>query len=96
MFEQELQVLYRRQWQQEADQIQQIFDEDERNQKKEELDSRWYTRERIVEELARWHVQKAEFLGKDVLSVQPSTPRAQQVLTDIAIPLSPKIIHLVK
>ena len=98
LLEQELQVLYRRQWQKEAYKIQQISDEDERIKQQEELDSHWYAGERIVEELASWHVQKAEFLGKEFLSVPPPppTPRTQQVLADIAIPLPQKIIHLLK
>ncbi len=94
---QELQVLYRRQWQKESEQIQLISDEAVRSKKTEELDSRcWYTGERIVKELARWHVLKGEFLCKEFLSVPPPTPRGQRMLADVGIPLPSKIIPLAK
>lgn len=95
-FEQELQLLHKRQWQKEAEKIQLISDEAERSQKQEELDSRWYTRERIVEELARWHVLKGEFLGREFLSVPPPTPRVQRMFADVGIPLPLKLIPLTK
>lgn len=93
-FEQELQIMHRRQWQEERDRISQIADETERIKSQKELDRRWYTGEAIFKELGRWNVLKAEFLGKLFLSVPPPTPMAQQVLTNIGIPLPSKIISL--
>jgi len=96
LFEQELQVMYRRQWQKESEQIQLIPDQAERSQKQEELNRRWYTGERIIEELARWHVLKGEFLGKEFLSVPPPTPMVQRMLADVGIPLPSKLIPLTR
>ncbi|MHB1654438.1 MAG: hypothetical protein ACYCVD_18500 [Desulfitobacteriaceae bacterium] len=72
LFEQEIQVMYRRHWEEEAKKVRELPDADERLIKQKELDERWYTGERIVKEVSRWHVLKAEFLGKAHLSVAPS------------------------
>ncbi|WP_425059291.1 hypothetical protein SCACP_39750 [Sporomusa carbonis] len=48
LFEQELQVVYRRTLEKEAEQIRRITDEKERTAKQGELEERWYTGERIV------------------------------------------------
>jgi transposase len=94
LFEQELQVLYRRHWQVESDKTLKISDETERTKKQAELKDCWFTGESIVKELARWNVFKGEFLGKTFLSVPPPTTTAQQILSFVGIPLPDKIIHL--
>jgi transposase len=94
LFEQELQVLYRRRWLEEADKTLKISDEVERVKKQVELNNKWFTGESIVKELARWHVLKGKFLDKAFLSVPPPTAMAQQMLTYVGIPLPAKIIHL--
>ncbi|MCL6453735.1 MAG: hypothetical protein K6T78_08965 [Alicyclobacillus sp.] len=66
----------------------------EREQQREELNSRWNTGEWIMKELARWHVLKAEFLGKEFLRA-PSAPQGLgEVLHVLNIPLPAKAIHL--
>ncbi|HVJ49837.1 MAG TPA: hypothetical protein VM640_12030 [Desulfitobacterium sp.] len=60
------------------------------------MDKCWYTGERMVEDLRRWHVLKGKFLGQEFLSVPPPTPMVQQILTDIGIPLPEKLIALAK
>ncbi|WP_425057930.1 hypothetical protein SCACP_25010 [Sporomusa carbonis] len=80
LFEQEIQVLYRRTLEQEAQRISRITEEKERMTMQAELDDRWYTGEQILKDLARWNVLKAEFLGKKFLSVPRPKPIAQQAL----------------
>ncbi|SPF54786.1 transposase [Candidatus Desulfosporosinus infrequens] len=94
LFEQELQVLYRRHWQTESDKALKIPDEVERAKKQLELKDRWFTGESIVKQLSRWHALKGEFLGKKFLSVPPPSAMAQQMLSFVGIPLPSKIIHL--
>lgn len=94
LFEQELQVLYRRHWQTESDKALKIPDEVERAKKQLELRDRWFTGESIVKQLSRWHALKGEFLGKKFLSVPPPSAMAQQMLSFVGIPLPAKIIHL--
>lgn len=72
LFEQEIQVMYRRSWEQQEREAQQIPHSAERARRLEELNDRYYTGEWIVKELTRWHVLKAEFLGKEFLSVTPA------------------------
>ena len=94
LFEQELQVMYRRSWQERERQVQSMAEGDERTKLLEELDQRWYTGERIVRDLHRWHVMKAEFLGKEFLSVPPPPAGLDEVLNALQIPLPAKTIHL--
>lgn len=94
LFEQEVQVMYRRWWQQREAEVTQWQDGPEREQQLEELNNRWYTGERIMKELSRWHVMKAEFLGKEFLSVPPAPPFLDEVLKALAVPLPAKAIHL--
>lgn len=94
LFEQEIQVMYRRSWEQQERETQQILDVNEREKRLEELADTWYTGERIVKELSRWHVLKAEFLGKEFLSVPPPPQMLGGVLKALKIPLPEKSIHL--
>jgi transposase len=94
LFEQEIQVMYRRSWEQQEREAQQIPDSAERARRLEELNDRYYTGEWIVKELTRWHVLKAEFLGKEFLSVPPAPQRLNEVLQALQIPLPAKAIHL--
>ena len=66
----------------------------ERKQRLEELNDRWYTGERIVKDLSRWHVMKAEFLGKEFLSMPPPPQNLGEVLRALNIPLPANAIHL--
>ena len=74
--------------------MQSMAEGDGRTKLLEELDQRWYTGERIVRELNRWHVMKAEFLGKEFLSVPPPPAGLEEVLNALHIPLPAKTIHL--
>jgi len=94
LFEQEMQVMYRRAWEQQAGEVQRISDADERASRQKDLEDRHYTGEWIVKELRRWHVLKAEFLGKEFLSVPPASERLAEVLKMLHIPLPAKTIHL--
>ena len=94
LFEQEIQVMYRRWWEQRERDVKQITDVTERDKQLEELNDRWYTGERIMKDLSRWHVLKAEFLGKEFLSVPPPPQPLDAVLKALNIPLPAKAIHL--
>jgi transposase len=59
-----------------------------------EDEERTYTGEWIVKELRRWRVLKAEFLGKEFLSVPRPSPDLAKVLEKLAIPIPPKAIEL--
>ena len=94
LFEQEVQVMYRHWWEQREREVQQMDNAAEREQQLEELGARWYTGERIMKELNRWHVMKTEFLGKEFLSVPPAPQDLREVLKALNIPLPAKAIHL--
>ncbi|QQE78184.1 IS1634 family transposase [Alicyclobacillus sp. SO9] len=94
LFEQEIQVMYRRGWAQQEQEAEQMTNADEREQRLEELNDRWYTGERIMKDLSRWHVMKAEFLGKEFLSVPPPPQNLSEVLKALGIPLPAKAIQL--
>ncbi|WP_245543422.1 IS1634 family transposase [Kyrpidia tusciae] len=92
LFEQEMQVLYRRQWQREAEAVRAIEDEKERDQEQAELDQRWYTGEAIVRELRRWQAVHATFLDKEFLSVTRASERVRRILASLGIPMPSKTI----
>lgn len=92
LFEQELQILSRKKWQQEAEAIQEIPDKAECAKQQKELDDRWYTGEKIIQELRRWHVFKGEFIDREFISVPPPSSLVQEVLPEIGIPLPPKLL----
>ena len=94
LFEQEMQVMYRSWWEQRERDAKQLDDVKEREQRREELSDRWYTGEKIVKELSRWHVLNAEFFGKEFLSVPPPPQNLVQVLKTLNVPLPAKAIHL--
>lgn len=94
LFEQEIQVMYRHWWEQREREVVQSENDVEREQRFEELNNRWYTGERIMKDLSRWHVMKAEFLGKEFLSVPPPPRPLDEVLKALDIPLPSKAIHL--
>lgn len=94
LFEQEIQVMYRRWWEQRESEIAQLGSDVERERRLEELNNRWYTGERIMKDLSRWHVMKAEFLGKEFLSVPPPPHPLDEVLKALDVPLPSKAIHL--
>jgi hypothetical protein len=94
LFEQEMQVLYRRVWQREADALDDVADSEERKRMSIELDARWYTGEAIVKELARWHCMKVEFLGKTFLSVPPPPGKSASMLASMGIPIPERLIPL--
>lgn len=94
LFEQEIQVMYRRWWAQREREVQRMSDAAEREQQLKELNDRWYTGERITKDLSRWNVLKAEFLGKEFLSVPPPPQDLGDVLKALGIPLPAKTIHL--
>ena len=94
LFEQEIQVMYRRSWEQQDQEVQQIDESEERTRRLEELHDRYYTGEWIVKELSRWHALQAEFLGKEFLSVPPPPSRLRDVLQALSIPLPAKAIQV--
>jgi len=94
LFEQEMQVLYRRAWQREADGLDDIADPEEQERMSAALDERWYTGEAIVKELARWHCMKAEFLGKTFLSIPPAPGKVASMLDMMGIPTPERLIPL--
>ena len=86
--------MYRQVWGKEAEQIGLIKDETERLQREVEHGERCYTGERIVKELIRWRVLKAEFLGKEFLSVPRLVPVVTEILKTLGIPIPPKAIQM--
>ncbi len=74
--------------------MQSMAEGDDRTKLLKELDQRWYTGERIVGGLNRWHVMKAEFLGKEFLSVPPPPAGREEVLNALNISILAKTIHL--
>lgn len=53
LFEQEIQVMYRRWWEQREREAGQMTNADERERRLEELNDRWYTGERITKDPSR-------------------------------------------
>ncbi|MCL6445766.1 MAG: IS1634 family transposase [Alicyclobacillus sp.] len=94
LFEQEMQVLYRRQWQRDAEAAARMEDEQERTKVQAELEARWYTGEAIVRELRRWQAVCATFLDKEFLSVTKPADSVKKILASLGIPVPPKTIHI--
>jgi len=92
LFEQELQVMYRRSWQHKRDEAMALTDPNQRENAMRELDQTWFTGEHLIKELRRWSVMKAEFLGKEFLSVPPPPGDARLMLEAMGIPLPDKSI----
>ncbi|WP_245629153.1 IS1634 family transposase [Alicyclobacillus shizuokensis] len=92
LFEQEMQVLYRRQWQREAKSVATIENEQERAKAQAELEERWYTGEAIVRELRRWQAVRATFLDKEFLSVTKASDSVRRILSSLGIPMPHKTI----
>jgi len=69
LFEQEIQVMYRRAWEQQALVVQRISDTEKRVSRQKDVENCNYTGEWIVKELRRWHVLKAESLVKEFLAL---------------------------
>jgi transposase len=92
LFEQELQVMYRRYWQHQRDEAMVLADPDQRQKATKELDRTWFSGEHLIKELRRWSVMKAEFLGKEFLSVPPPPGDAKHMLEAMGIPLPDKSI----
>ena len=92
LFEQELQVMYRRHWQHQRDDAKAINDPQQRDLAMKQLERTWFTGEHLIKELRRWSVMKAEFLGKEFLSVPPPPGDAKHMLEAMGIPLPDKSI----
>jgi len=92
LLEQQLQVMYRRSWQQKRDEAAAIADPVLRQHTLQDLDRLWFSGEHLVRELRRWNVLKAEFLGKEFLSVPPPPGDAGPMLAAMGIPLPDKSI----
>lgn len=91
LFEQELQVLYRRALDAEVAREKQVAGEDLKS-RLEALDEERYTGELMVKELQRWQAMKAEFLGKTFVSVPPPPPIVEALLRRVGMKKPPKMI----
>nr|WP_040290307.1 IS1634 family transposase [Alicyclobacillus hesperidum] len=94
LFEQELQVLYRRSLDAEMQKAMDMTEESERESKLRGLEKKRYTGAKIVQELGRWGALKASFLGKTFLSVPPAPPIVADVMKRLGIPHPSKMIEL--
>ena len=84
--------MYRRYWQHQRDEAIALADHDQRQKAMKELDRTWFTGEHLIKELRRWNVMKAEFLGKEFLSVPPPPGDTKLMLEAMGIPLPDKSI----
>jgi hypothetical protein len=84
--------MYRRYWQQQRDEAEALADPDQQQKAMKQLDRTWFTGEHLIKELRRWNVMKAEFLGKEFLSVPPPPGDAKHMLEAMGIPLPDKSI----
>nr|WP_026962433.1 IS1634 family transposase [Alicyclobacillus herbarius] len=92
LFEQEMQVLYRRQWEQDKNDAEKIENDQERAKALTELDKRWYTGEAIVRELRRW--QAVHAMDKEFLSVTKASDSVKKILTSLGIPMPNKTLSV--
>lgn len=93
LFEQELQVLYRRSWEKEKFSAQQIQDPEERSAQEHELELHRYSGQRILEELGRWSVIKADFIQKPFYSVPKPSKAVTRILNSLEIPIPKNIFY---
>lgn len=96
LFEQGLQVLYRRTLDADVQAAAKLEDEAEREAALRDIEKRRYTGTRIIQELRRWGALKASFLEKTLLSVPPAPAIAADVMGRLKIPKPSKMIDLTK
>ncbi|WP_231862933.1 IS1634 family transposase [Alicyclobacillus mali (ex Roth et al. 2021)] len=96
LFEQEMQVLYRRQWARDKVAAESLAWVEDRSKALAELESRWYTGEAIVRELRRWKAVRATFLDKEFVSVTKAKDSVKAILTSLGIPTPNKTLSVTK